>query len=819
MIAENVGDEQRPIFPFTAIVGQDDLKIALVLNAIDPSIGGVLFTGPKGTGKSSLVRAAAEILPEVEVVEDCIFNCSPSDPTNMCESCRTLFLNGVVLPQTKKKMRVVSLPIGASEDRVIGSLDVEKAIREGVKALQPGLLVEANQNILYIDEVNLLPDHIVDMILDSSASGWNAIEREGISVSHPSRFILVGTMNPEEGELRPQILDRFGLHASAQTLVNLKERIEVIKRNDEFSNDPLPFRDKYEPEQEEIRKRIISARALLPKIKVSDLIVESVAKICSKLQVDGYRPDIVIVRGAKALAAFNGRDEVQVGEVIRAAELALGHRTRQEGQMIPPTSKEILNAIKTTPLGKEALRRKYRKPLSFKLPSLRIRRKYARITLILFFVMPVVWFFWFYFSFDLLSEFLNVQASNFDTPFRTFVALVLTLVLIGIIFILRRPRKVTVNGSIGLAKITVDQMLGQRMIAEERENSPHKIVADVKLKSEHQVSVEDGQRVFTESTKPSQEPEQSKRERWSHEERIRRGRNYLVGKRAKVVTSTSRGRYVWYEFPREKPWSIALEPTIRAAAPYQQARKSLDLSMVINPQDLRIKIREYRAPFSMILLIDMSMSMAMSLSNLARAIRTLHKYVYRRRDRIGIIVFKGADAYVLQEPTTNLELAIGKLWKVRASDLTPMAAGMYKAWRMLRLEKQRNKDSILMLVIVSDGITNIPLKQALSRHVNRMSLSDAQADSMDVAHLLARDDIRTVIINTSHTNINAPVKNEIQDFPWKIYTPTEFLMEISNITSGSYYGLALSKEDEMPLQTKKKRLDDWFYFEDKPKIG
>ncbi|MCW3987909.1 MAG: ATP-binding protein, partial [Candidatus Bathyarchaeota archaeon] len=232
---------ERVVYPFAAIVGQQELKRALLLNAINPRIGGLLIRGPKGTGKSTSVRAIADLLPEINVVKDCRFNCNPSDPTNMCLDCFSAYKKGEFLPVEKRKMRVVSLPIGATEDRVIGSLDIEKAIKIGVRALEPGILAEANQSILYIDEVNLLPDHITDVILDVASSGWNIVERESISVGHPSRFILIGTMNPEEGELRPQLLDRFSLHISTQELLDKNQRISIVKNNLQFGDNPLNF--------------------------------------------------------------------------------------------------------------------------------------------------------------------------------------------------------------------------------------------------------------------------------------------------------------------------------------------------------------------------------------------------------------------------------------------------------------------------------------------------------------------------------------------------------------------------------------------------
>ncbi len=336
---------ERFSFPFTAIVGQPHLKSALTLNAVNPQIGGVLIRGQKGTGKSLAVRALAEVLPEIDVVSNHPFNCSPKDPTIMCEDCRQKYDHGDQLETEKRKMRVVTLPIGSTEDRVIGSLDIERAIKDGIRSIQPGILAEANQNILYIDEVNLLPDHIIDDILDAAASGWNSVEREAISLAHPSRFILIGTMNPEEGELRPQLLDRFALHVDVVGIFDEKQRVDIVEKNLEFVEDPSRFSLRYREQQEGLRKRIVEARALLPRVTLPNRILLGIARAMIELQVDGHRPDIVTARSAKALAAFNGRTEVQVDDVLAIAEMAQGHRTRRGGAEEPATPQEIKAAF------------------------------------------------------------------------------------------------------------------------------------------------------------------------------------------------------------------------------------------------------------------------------------------------------------------------------------------------------------------------------------------------------------------------------------------------------------------------------------------
>jgi Mg-chelatase subunit ChlI len=331
----------RVVYPFSALVGQEELKLALLLNAVNPRIGGLLIRGQKGTGKSSSVRALADILPPIYVVKGCPFNCSPFDPTNMCAECLEKHRGGEELEAEEREMRIVSLPIGSTEDRVVGSLDIEKAIGEGVKALQPGLLAEANQSILYIDEVNLLPDHITDSILDAAASGWNTVEREGISVSHPARFILVGTMNPEEGELRPQLADRFALHITVESIYDTALRVDIIKRNLEFGEDPIGFSERFRDEQNRLRNRVVEARAILREVEVPEEYMRAIASACINLHVDGHRPDISSVRAGKALAALEGRRKVSPGDVQRVAVMAVGYRTRGFGFEEPAKPAEV----------------------------------------------------------------------------------------------------------------------------------------------------------------------------------------------------------------------------------------------------------------------------------------------------------------------------------------------------------------------------------------------------------------------------------------------------------------------------------------------
>jgi len=315
------------IFPFTAIVDQEEMKLGLILNVIDPSIGGLLIMGEKGTAKSTTVRALADLLPEIEIVKGCRFNCAPEGP--FCLECLERLEKGETLEVEKKKMEVVELPLGVTEDRVVGTIDIEYAITYGKRHFEPGLLARANRNFLYIDEVNLLEDHIVDLLLDSAAMGINRVEREGISFYHPARFILVGSMNPEEGELRPQFLDRFGLCVEVRAILDKNLRKEILKRKIEFDIEPEKFLEKWRPEQEKLAQKIIEAKRSFKEVKVSEDVYEAIVGLTSELNLDGHRGDIVLLKAAKAYAAFNQRKEVLKEDIKKVAPLALRHRFKR----------------------------------------------------------------------------------------------------------------------------------------------------------------------------------------------------------------------------------------------------------------------------------------------------------------------------------------------------------------------------------------------------------------------------------------------------------------------------------------------------------
>ena len=317
------------VFPFSAIVGQDEMKLALLIAAVEPAIGGVLVFGDRGTGKSTAVRALAGLLPPMRVMAGCGYNCDPGAARDsLCESCRA---SG---PRPTRRSRrapvpVVDLPLGATEDRIVGALDLERALTRGEKAFEPGLLGRAHRGFLYIDEVNLLEDHLVDLLLDVAASGENLVEREGLSVRHPARFVLVGSGNPEEGELRPQLLDRFGLSVEVATPTDLPTRIEVVRRRDAFERDPEAFAATWQRGEARLRRRIAAARRRLPSVEVPDATLEHAAQLCMGLGTDGLRGELTMIRGARALASLAGDDVVRPSHLRRIAAPALRHRLRR----------------------------------------------------------------------------------------------------------------------------------------------------------------------------------------------------------------------------------------------------------------------------------------------------------------------------------------------------------------------------------------------------------------------------------------------------------------------------------------------------------
>ncbi len=820
---------KRPVYPFSAILGQEKVKTALLLNVIDPRVGGVLITGPKGSGKTTVIRALEDLLPSIGYVEDCPFSCDPYDALYLCNSCREKIANGRTLPVRRRRMRIVELPVSSTEESLLGTIDVEATFQEGVRKFQPGILARANHNILYADEINLLPDHLVDCILDPTVSGWNVVGREGLNLRHPSRFTLIASMNPEEGGLRPQILDRFGLNVEMDDITDPKLRMEVIRRNLAYEEDPASFYHEYEEDQDELRKKIVEARKSLAETQIPEEMMGGIAEICSKLGIEGMRSDIAIMKAARALSALYGKKVVGPEEVIEVFDYAVSHRVKGVEY-----SREDLEDVFYKGRMKTRLFKKEPEPETPQVqhialpsvdPSIRID------TLGAFSEEP--------FSFERafrikkgggMPQFLHAILFAFMLICLSMLSVILTLLLQGMIFGLSGEKIIMgltfdrfivhlvvvttlffllsryqdkVKEPMKHIYVYMGELSGRRLVAQQMQSSNNReeqrkhidttgeltIPLFASLRRFYKMIIEKGARLL--------EPE-SEDERIQYKFRFTgktdRGLKRLFGKQSKTKSIDARGRYVSDSIPKRKPWDIALGSTLRAAAPHQLSRGMQGLALKVEDEDVRVKIRELRAPITVIILLDLSESMAASLVNVRNAILSLRDTVFKKRDRVGLVIFKGQRAMTLQYPTSNIDLLIKNLMEVGASDFTPLASGMYEAWRIIRNEKNKNKETSSVLVILSDGIANVPLDSPLSQHTREQFINYAQADVLDVAHLLKKEGVWTLIINPSHDQKEhsvAPLyKKEIQIRSGKRWLePTEFLMQIPKITGGYYYGI------------------------------
>jgi magnesium chelatase subunit D len=729
---------KRLVFPFSAIVGLDKLKLAILINAINPKIGGLLIRGPKGSGKSTVVRALADILPQIKVVKDCPFNCSPYDPSNMCPTCSERYKKGEKLPTEEREMVVVDLPLGSTEDRVVGSLDVEKAIKHGIEALEPGVLAEANQNILYVDEVNLLPDHIADDLLDAAATGWNIVEREGISVSHPSRFIFIGTMNPEEGELRPQLLDRFALSVTVERITSVEDRIEVVKRNMEFEAGPEKFYEKNKPLQEELRNRILQARKTLENVVIPNNLLESISKTCLELNVDGLRPDIVIAKAASALAAFENRTEVALNDILVAAELTLSHRTREGGFLEPATPQEI----------KEVFAASVKKVYHFEKTGETTKKEMDKRKFLkgraAFWVKK-----------DATKEEQEKKVQGTKRSRFTFLMGRLFGGVWGIAKKLKKsPKDAPTTDSL--------QVGGDKLQGETYEEKIEKKKATIKA-----IPTVSDVAQFTDVSKgysiirSLEEKVVSPSKFFLKMGKIKvRKQGVYAGKHAQAITSLHKGKPYGWRIPHGKPTDIHLPATIREAARKQKNRqKSLETALNISLEDVREKLRMHKAPLTMIFLIDLSGSMLLNLEAVKEALLKLHSDAYRSRDRVGIVALKGLRVDVVQHPITNLRVVANKLVNLRVSGYTPLAAGMLKTLEVLKEAKRRDPSTVPVMVVITDGSANVPLKRSLEtgevrqieeprvivREYEDLSVNDV----MSVSRLVKKEGIHAIIINTN----------------------------------------------------------------------
>ncbi|MCL8015988.1 putative cobaltochelatase [Streptomyces sp. AS02] len=608
-------------FPFTAVVGQDDLRLALLLNAVSPAVGGVLVRGEKGTAKSTAVRALSALLPEVPVIAGCRFSCDPGTPDPACPDGPHETGAGTARPA-----RMVELPVGASEDRLVGALDIERALAEGVKAFEPGLLADAHRGILYVDEVNLLHDHLVDLLLDAAAMGASYVEREGVSVRHAARFLLVGTMNPEEGELRPQLLDRFGLTVEVAASREPDQRVEVVRRRLAYDDDPGGFAARWADEEAAVRARIVAARELLPSVRLGDGALRQIAATCAAFEVDGMRADIVMARTATALAAWAGRTDVLAEDVRQAALLALPHRRRRNPFDAPGLDEDKLDQT--------------------------------------------------------LEEFSGEGDEDPDPD---------------------GP-----GGGGGQPPSEGPQGEGgsgaQPEAGEGGEPQPSGAGA--------------GERSAVRAAEPFRTKVLS----------VPGLGDGAAGRRSRA--RTEHGRTTGARRPRGTLTKLHLAATVQAAAPHQRARGRSGPGLVLRRDDLRQATREGREGNLVLFVVDASGSMAarQRMSAVKGAVLSLLLDAYQRRDKVGLVTFRGSAADVALPPTSSVDAAAVRLESLPTGGRTPLAAGLLKAHDVLRVERLRDPARRALVVLVTDGrATGGPEPVALAGRAARLFAAEGVA--------------------------------------------------------------------------------------------
>ncbi|MCI3154983.1 putative cobaltochelatase [Streptomyces sp. GB4-14] len=608
-------------FPFTAVVGQDDLRLALLLNAVSPSVGGVLVRGEKGTAKSTAVRALTSLLPGVAVVPGCRFSCDPAAPDPGCPDGPH---EGVGIGASRPA-RMVELPVGASEDRLVGALDIERALAEGVKAYEPGLLAAAHRGILYVDEVNLLHDHLVDLLLDAAAMGASYVEREGVSVRHAARFLLVGTMNPEEGELRPQLLDRFGLTVEVSASREPDQRVEVVRRRLAYDDDPAGFAARWADEEAAVRRRIVAARELLPSVRLGDGALRQIAATCAAFEVDGMRADIVMARTATALAAWAGRTEVLAEDVRQAALLALPHRRRRNPFDAPGLDEDKLD--------------------------------------------------------ETLEEFSGDDDPDPDGDGG------------GPGGGGGQPGPDEGPAGDGAAA-PPGEGEGEPAPGGAGEQSPVRAAEPFRTKVLSVPGIGEG----------------------------------AAGRRSRA--RTEHGRTTGARRPRGALTKLHLAATVQAAAPHQRARGRSGHGLVVRRDDLRQAAREGREGNLVLFVVDASGSMAarQRMSAVKGAVLSLLLDAYQRRDKVGLVTFRGSAADVALPPTSSVDAAAARLESLPTGGRTPLAAGLLKAHDVLRVERLRDPARRALVVVVTDGrATGGPEPVALASRAARLFAAEGIA--------------------------------------------------------------------------------------------
>ncbi|MEU4045090.1 putative cobaltochelatase [Streptomyces antibioticus] len=626
-------------FPFTAVVGQDDLRLALLLNAVSPAVGGVLVRGEKGTAKSTAVRALSALMPALDVVSGCRFSCDPAAPDPGCPDGP----HETGASETRPA-RMVELPVGASEDRLVGALDIERALAEGVKAFEPGLLADAHRGILYVDEVNLLHDHLVDLLLDAAAMGASYVEREGVSVRHAARFLLVGTMNPEEGELRPQLLDRFGLTVEVAASREPDQRVEVVRRRLAYDDDPAGFSARWADEEAAVRERITAARELLPSVRLGDGALRQIAATCAAFEVDGMRADIVMARTATALAAWAGRTDVLAEDVRQAALLALPHRRRRNPFDAPGLDEDRLDRT--------------------------------------------------------LEEFAGDDEDpepDPDTDPDT------------------DPGGPDDGGGGGGPAPDAG---GPDDAAGADAGAPPEAGAGGQPEDSPGAGAGSGERSAVRAAEPF-------RTKVLSVPGIGEG---AAGRRSRA--RTEHGRTTGARRPRGALTKLHLAATVLAAAPHQRARGRSGRGLVVRRDDLRQATREGREGNLVLFAVDASGSMAarQRMSAVKGAVLSLLLDAYQRRDKVGLVTFRGSAAEVALPPTSSVDAAAVRLESLPTGGRTPLAAGLLRAHDVLRVERLRDPARRALLVVVTDGrATGGPDPVALAGRAARLFAAEGVA--------------------------------------------------------------------------------------------
>ena len=646
-------NHKKTVYPFTAIVGQERMKKALILNIINPKVGGVLIRGEKGTAKSTAVRALANLLPEIEVVEGCKFRCNPHNMHEMCEECLEKVKTGI-LSISSDKMKVTDLPVSATEDRVVGTLDIEHAIKKGEKRFEPGVLALAHRGILYVDEINLLDDHLVDVLLDSAAMGINTVEREGISFSHPANFVLVGTMNPEEGELRPQLLDRFGLCVDIKGIRDVTRRVELIKYRLRYETDPEAFAASWQAVESELCEQILLAQKLISEVKISDNMLELISQICVDMGVDGHRADITMMKTSITLAAFNGRTDVLEEDVKEAAELVLSHRMRSK------------------PFDNHSDKQ------------------------------------------DKLDESIEKHREK------------------------------------------------QKKNEKERNKQEHQ-------KQEHKENPEKSHEQPEEQQPDNPQDQTGGQPNASSETVFAMGESYQIkqfapefhrsnrkgsGRRSKTLTGSKQGRYIKSAIPHEKTTDLAFDATLRAAAPFQFVRENNGNAIIIHSSDFRKKIREKKIGNLVLFIVDASGSMGAQQRMVASkgAVLSMLLDAYQKRDKVGLIAFKGESAELLLPPTSSVELAQKHLQEMPTGGKTPLSHGLMKGYETIQAELRRDPDTCPFMVLISDGRANVS-----------MNGESPFQETISIASLFRDQGIQSAVIDTESSMIKFGLAQEVSN--------------------------------------------------------